>query len=72
MPFPEFRGQPPKSAIDFFFACHSSESWNPVHLNRGSGDNPLNPRLIFSSSVIPAKAGIQFISIAVLGTTQWS
>jgi hypothetical protein len=27
----------PKSAIDFFFVCHSSESWNPVHLNRGSG-----------------------------------
>jgi hypothetical protein len=26
----------PKSAIDFFFVCHSSESWNPVHLNRGS------------------------------------
>jgi hypothetical protein len=25
-----------KSAIDFFFVCHSSESWNPVHLNRGS------------------------------------
>jgi hypothetical protein len=31
------------------------------------GRQALNPRLIFSSSVIPAKAGIQFISIAVLG-----
>jgi hypothetical protein len=31
------------------------------------GIETLNPRLIFSSSVIPAKAGIQFISIAVLG-----
>jgi hypothetical protein len=29
----------PKSAIDFFFVCHSSESWNPVHLNRGSGNS---------------------------------
>jgi hypothetical protein len=30
-------------------------------------NRPPEPRLIFSSSVIPAKAGIQFLSIAVVG-----
>jgi hypothetical protein len=29
----------PRTAIDFFFVCHSSESWNPVPLNRGSWDD---------------------------------
>jgi hypothetical protein len=50
--YPIFSGFSPKSAIDFFFVCHSSESWNPVHLNRGSWGFPVDLTTRFKIVII--------------------